>query len=211
MEDDEPEKTYPPSPAKMSKAPSWLMLGFLLGAGFVWGFRRGEEKTEPPVVTLTEWPKARTVPASPLTTIEGVFAAYGQNAVWSNDVTEVAMWRTDTREFSEFYEVRRVGDALYFRSIPRLTRPLIRHGAPPPRDTPLDFTESEEQYREWYEHGRFERTEEASVHPTLLGPALIPAGETIPRVQTPKPAPAKIVAPMPAGIESPKTEASPKP
>ena len=67
---DEPKKTYPPSPAKMSKAPSWVMLGFLLGMAAVWGYRRSEEKPPAPAVTLTEWPRAVRVEPSPLTTIE---------------------------------------------------------------------------------------------------------------------------------------------
>ena len=94
-----------------------------------------------------------------LTKIEAVFEAYGQPAVWDNDLTEVALWNSETKSFSEFYEIRRTRDALYYRSIPRLTRRVIRHGKLLP-DSPLQFTETEEQYREWRENGRTERPPE---------------------------------------------------
>jgi len=189
MDDDEPEKMYPLSPAKMSKAPSWVMLGFLLGMAAVWGYRRSEVKPPVPGVTLTEWPRAARVEPSPLTTIETLFNEWSKHAVWSGDVTEVAMWRSETRGFTEFYEVRRVGEELYFRSMPKLTRPIIRHGVPLPAEVPLQFTETQEQYREWLEHGRFERQKEPTVQPTLFGPALVPAGEGVPRVRAPQPTP----------------------
>ena len=41
----------------------------------------------------------------------------------------------------------RFGDGIYFRSIPRLTRPVLTHGIT--ADSPLEFTETEEQRREW--------------------------------------------------------------
>jgi hypothetical protein len=186
MDDEEPQKTYPLSPAKMSKTPSWVMLGFLLGAAFVWGFKRDMAKpTAVAPVTLTQWPKAVKVPPSPLTTIEAVFVDWGKYAVWDGDIAEVALWRSETRGFTECYEVRRWDGIYYFRSIPKLTRRIIRHGVVLP-DSPLQFTETEEQYREWLDHGRFERTEEPTLQPTLLGPALVPAGEGIPKVKAPK-------------------------
>jgi hypothetical protein len=192
MDDDdqvEPRKTYPLSPAKMSKTPSWAMVGFLLGAAFVWNFKRDDAKNvtaAPSLVARTDWPKAVVVPPSPLTTIEAVFADWGQHAVWENNVTELAMWRSETKSFSEFYEVRKVGDVPYFRSIPKLTRLVIRHGVPLP-NSPLEFTETEEQYRDWLEHGRFERKPQATVQPSLFGPALMPPGETMPPPPVPRP------------------------
>lgn len=155
MDDEEPQKTYPLSPAKMSKTPSWVMLGFLLGAAFVWGFKRDTAK--PPAVapvTLTEWPKAVKVTPSPLTTIEALFAEWGDNAVWEDERTEVAMWRSETGAYSEFYEVRKIGGELFFRSIPKLTRRIVRSGTPLPASAPLQFTESERHYREWLQQGR---------------------------------------------------------
>lgn len=159
MDDDtpEPEKPPPPSIAKLSKTPSWIMLGFLLGAAFVAALpsRRqppaepaGRETPPPPQVVM------RTTPA--LTTVEAVFAEWGRHAVWSDDVTEVALWNSQERAFSDFYEVRRIEGVFYFRSIPRLTRRIIARGRPMP-DSPLRFTETEEQYQEWRQHGRSER------------------------------------------------------
>jgi hypothetical protein len=208
MDDDEidqPRKTYPLSPAKMSKTPSWVMLGFFLGAAFVWSFQRESEKAEPKrSVGMTDWPKAVRVEPSPLTTIEAVFAKWGDAAVWDKDLTEVALWRSETGGFTEFYEVRRVGPDLYFRSISNLTRLVIRHGTPPADEVPLRFTETQAQYNEWLEHGRFERSPEATVQPTLLGPALIPPGEAMPRVRAPKNIP--MPTPAPAGSEFQKAK-----
>ena len=63
-----------------------------------------------------------------LTTIEAVFAAWGDYAVWQDDLTEIGFWNPETESFSEFYEVKRNNGAFYFRSIPKLTRRVIRHG-----------------------------------------------------------------------------------
>ncbi len=135
------------------------MLGFLLGAAFVlslWAPWKtpapaAHGSLPPPVVTPDP------APARPpqLMTIEAVFAAWGQHAVWDGDTTEVAL-DAGTGTFSEFYEVRRSGETYYFRSLTRLTRRVIHRGKPLP-GCPLQFTETEEQYREWLEHGRKER------------------------------------------------------
>lgn len=158
MDDDEPvseRKSYPTPVSKMSKVPSWISVGFVLGAVFVWGLFK--PKPVPPEVKIVE--VVRPTPTeTKLTTIEAVFADWGQHAVWHNDSTEIAYWNTGTEDFSEFYEVRRVGEALYFRSIPRLTRRIVNRGKPLPAECPLRFTETEEQYREWREHGRSERS-----------------------------------------------------
>lgn len=157
MDDDEPQperRSYPTPASKMSKVPSWISVGFVLGVVFVWGLFK--PKPMPPEVKIVE-----VIPPTPqetkLTTIEAVFAEWAAHAVWHNDTTQIAYWNPGTEEFSEFYEVRRVADTLYFRSIPELTRRIIAHGKPLPENCPLRFTETEEQYREWREHGRYER------------------------------------------------------
>jgi hypothetical protein len=161
MENDDPSaaKSYPVAAAKLSKTPSWIMLGFLLGAAFVASLKslHKEPAVAPPAVGAAE-PAPVPPPREPpqLTTIEAVFAAEEQYAVWSDDVTEVALWNSRDNAFSDFYEVRRIGGARYFRTIPTLTRRVIQHGKPRPA-SPLQFTETEEQYREWQEHGRTER------------------------------------------------------
>ncbi|MSU47711.1 MAG: hypothetical protein EXS37_01215 [Opitutus sp.] len=170
MEDDVPPpgKEYPLSPASLSKTPSWVMLGFVLGALCVYSLPPSGPKTPPaaePAADLAPPRPAGPRVPQPFTTIEAVFAEWGRHAVWSDDTTEVVLWNSRDRDFTDCYEVRRFGDTHYFRTIPGLTRRLINHGAPLP-ESPLRFTETEEQYREWLEHGRTERTAERSFRPT---------------------------------------------
>ena len=217
--DDEPaeEKEFPLTPSKLSKTPSWIMLGFILGALFVWMLPRDPEPAALPTL------QKRTAPTEPartaittLTTIEAVFENWGKHATWFDDLTEVALWSSETMSFSEFYEVKRTRDALYFRSIPKLTRRIIRHGTPLP-DSPLQFTETEEQYREWREHGRTERPPEIRG----TGPGSSSTGSTAPpefpgkrssdiyKVDT-RPPPATPAPPVQV-IEKPPVEVPPKP
>ncbi len=203
---DQPEER-PPAP-KMSHTPSWVTLGFLLGAATVWSYLTHQEKIAPPApVTLNAWPVQKRAEPNPLTTVEAIFITYLDRAeeygIWDNNTTEIAVWNAAKREFSDFYEVRKLGGNLYFRSIPALTRVIIARGRLLANELPLRFTESEEKYKEWLEHGRFERSEEASLQPTLLGPTVIPAGETPP----PKPKPAKMkMAIPPEAITPPPVE-----
>jgi len=146
------------SPARLSRTPSWVMLGFVLGALAVYAMMRPREGPPPagaPVAAAAPTPEPkREAPA--LSTIEAVFATWGENAVWHANTTEVALWNARDRDFTDFYEVRRIGGVNYFRSLPALTRRVIRRGKEIP-ECPLQFTETEEQYREWKEHGRTER------------------------------------------------------
>lgn len=137
----------PPSPSRLSKTPSWVLLGFVIGALFVWSLPRPSppagRPSPPPRTVVLERPKA--------TDIEAVFAEWGRHASWDHDLTEVALWDVDTKSYSIFYEILRSGEGLYFRSIPRLTRPLLTHGVP--KTIPLQFTETEEQRKEWLAGG----------------------------------------------------------
>ncbi len=99
-----------------------------------------------------------------VTDIEAVFAEWGHFAVWENDLTEVALWDVDKKSYSICYEVLRSGDAFYFRSIPRLTRPVLNHGLH--GAMPLQFTETEVLRREWVEHGRFEAVAPSNLPPS---------------------------------------------
>lgn len=149
-------------PARLSRTPSWVMLGFLIGALAVYALMRPRGVAPPPAVPVatSAAPVAEPKREAPtLTTIEAVFATWGENAVWHANTTEVALWNSRDRDFTDFYEVRRVGGVNYFRSIPTLTRRVIRRGKEIP-ECPLQFTETEEQYREWKEHGRTERPAE---------------------------------------------------
>jgi hypothetical protein len=178
-EEPKPERPYPISTAKMSKTPSWIMLGFLLGAAFV-AFLPPLRKPAPrePVMLKAIEPARTTERREPpqLTTIEAVFAEWGRHAVWDDDVTEVALWNLKDKAYSDFYEVRRVGDAFYFRTIPQLTRRVVARGKPIP-ESPLLFTETEEHYREWQKYGRSERPAERdiSTRPRSFAPAPMPA------------------------------------
>lgn len=169
MEDDPevPPKRYPLSPAKMSKTPSWIMLGFVLGALTVIALPPLRKSTPRPVMAESRGAadkesNQRNDPAPPpqLTTIEAVFALWGQHAAWTDSMTEVALWNSHRQSYSDFYEVMRDGNTFYFRSIPTLTRRIIERGKPMP-DSPLLFTETEAEYQEWRQHGRSERSRDA--------------------------------------------------
>ena len=140
MDDDTPTEPRPPPPAKMSTIPSWVMLGFVLGAFFVWALPT-PEKAPPPSPAPVERAPANPMPAARLprlTDVEAVFAQWERYAIWENDGTEVAFWNEETRSFSNFFEVLRSGDRLFFCSIPKLTRPLIKRGVE--ARSPLLFT-----------------------------------------------------------------------
>jgi hypothetical protein len=128
--------------SRPSQIPSWMMLGFILGALFVLAL---PSRTPPPPPAPAPVPVIEPAPPPTpqrLTTIEAVFAQWGRHAVWENDMTEVGLWDTATKEFSDCYEVIRSGDEYYFRSIPHLTRPVIAPVVS--SDCPLQFTESED-------------------------------------------------------------------
>lgn len=163
--DDETEsggrrREYPLSPAKMSKTPSWVMLGFVLGVVTAWSVLQQLRKNDGaeaarPVVKSAEPAMVRYVP-QPVSTIEAVFQEWAAYAVWEYDVTEVALWNKEAEAFADCYEVYRYSGRYYFRTIPQLTRRVIRRGKELP-GCPLLFTETEEQYQEWKQHGRSER------------------------------------------------------
>ena len=150
MADDPAAESRPPSPAKMSMTPSWVMLGFVLGAFFVWALPEGEKTPPPPAPVERALEKDAPVSRLPrLTDVEAVFAQWDRYAIWENDVTEVAYWSEEARSFSNFFEVLRSGDRLFFRSIPKLTRPLIRRGVE--ARSPLLFTGVAEVPQSWSE------------------------------------------------------------
>ncbi len=140
----QPPPSRPELPPKPSMAPSWVLLGFGIGVLFIWMLPRSEtpaaaglEPAPPPV--------ARSAPQ--IAVVEAVFAEWGSAASWENDVTEVAFWSSETGSYSQCFQVIRTGGMYFFRSIPRLTRPVLTRGV---RDnSPLQFTESEAQRAEW--------------------------------------------------------------
>lgn len=154
-----PKKEYPPSPARMSKIPSWVSIGVIIGFIVGWNIRP-MPKPAPVEVRLVE-PAPRAEPApTKLTTIEAVFEQWGHFAVWDeNNSTQIAYWNPGTQDFTEFYAVHKMGDALFFRSIPNLTRRIVLHGKAPPPECTLRFTETEAQYQAWLESTKVRKAE----------------------------------------------------
>lgn len=186
MDDEPPEKRYPPSVSKMSKTPSWVMLGFVLGALFVLALpnrRRAEPSPAPTKKVEAPRPAAPREPP-PLTRIEAVFEEWGKYAVWHDDTTEVALWDSTEERYSDFYEIRKVGGALYFRSVPRLTRRPIGDRSRELVGSPLLFTETEEQFREWDERDRARRPFERMWTPPP--PKLPQVQPQLPAIEPPK-------------------------
>jgi len=168
------ESSEPVAKARPSLVPSWIMLGFLGGALFVWALPT--RKSAPPIVEKSE-PRTVIVKTVPqLTTIEAVFALWGKYAVWDNEITEVALWSSETKDYADSFEVLRSGGAYFFRSIPRLTRPVLTHGV---RDqSPLQFTETEAQRAEWLSEKRQETWQ--AISKAAAGPRPVPAPEKAP-------------------------------
>ncbi|MEO7598148.1 MAG: hypothetical protein ABIV50_04405 [Opitutus sp.] len=150
---DETEDNVTPVPrSRLSKTPSWITLGFFLGALFVWTLPREEKSTGP---TISPAPaKVVQLERPKLTEVEAVFSEWERFAVWKSNLTQIALWDTEKRAYSIYYEVLRQNDEFYFRSIPQLTRPLLTRGVP--AEAPLQFAETEESRRAWIEHGQFE-------------------------------------------------------
>jgi hypothetical protein len=168
MAADDPERIEETRGERPSTAFSWAMTGFLLGAACVYAYLRpraaaGVPPSSAPVASAPV--AAPPAPPRALSTVEAVFAEWGDRASWTGNVTEIALWSSAAGAFAEYYEVRRMGGQLYFRSIPALTRRVIRRGKEDP-SCPLVFTETEAEYREWLQHGRTERpVEEIPVRP----------------------------------------------
>jgi hypothetical protein len=149
MDESEPDEigAEPVETKRPSMTPSWVMLGFAAGVLFMWLLRATVEETAEPVAPAIEPPPARvSTPPKPME-IEAVFEQYGEYARWANDLTEVVLWNRGAQEIIDRFEVRRVGDSLYFRTIPRLTRRVLDHGVPD--NLPIQFTETEAQYQQW--------------------------------------------------------------
>ncbi len=140
----------PASPGSLSKTPSWISIGFVLGALFVWLLPKpAPEVVEVPVHDETAMPLVAHRVKPDFSELEAVFSEWDDYAVWSNDTTEVALWDIEASQYSRFYEVLRSGNDYYYRSIARLSHPVLTHGVPV--NAPLLFTETEKQREEWLE------------------------------------------------------------
>lgn len=135
-----------PRPSELSKVPSWLLLGFVVGALFVGLLRRNylvktsalsEAETSPAVPLALPSPAVRSGEPS-LSAVEAIWAVWGEKAVWVDDVTQISIWNTETLSFADHFEVTRRGDSAFFRSIPRLSRPVVDRGLG--AAAPIQFT-----------------------------------------------------------------------
>lgn len=143
MDDETPETKTREKP---SQVPSWVTLGFVLGALFVVALPKRAPEAPPAAPAVEEAP-AKPAAAPQISTIEAVFTAWDRYAVWSDDTTEVALWDSGTKSFSDCYEVLKTPNGYYFKSIPELSRPVLSHGVA--ENSPLQFTETERQRQEW--------------------------------------------------------------
>jgi hypothetical protein len=134
MEEDSPSTELK---AKPSQIPSWVSLGFALGALFVMALPR---RSEPETVGVpTPVPELKAVTPLRVSTIEAVFSDWGHYAQWNGATTQVGLWNPETKSYSDFFEVIRMGDSTYFRSIPALTAPVAKLDLP--LECPLEFIE----------------------------------------------------------------------
>lgn len=190
-----------PSIRELSKTPSWVMLGFIVGALFVLALPRPAPAPQPTFVARPAPPKPAPTAPRLLTTIEAVFDQWHEYAVWSDDRTQVALWNSAVGDFVECYDVLRQDGRYYFRSIPQLTHRVLRHGKQPPAECPLLFTETDEQYQDWRKYDRYERPMQ-DVRPSLSVPAPHPAAPQPSLDATPLPPPAPSVERKPEVVPS---------
>lgn len=137
------EDDLPPVPReKLSRTPSWIMVGFVIGCTFAYVADREFEKrrarpvVEPPVVSRPAPPAPavpETLPAMRLSQneVDAMFRQVSEAAVWENDLTQIAVWNPLMEKFSDLVEVMRSGEYFYYRPLSRLTRPLITAEAGP--------------------------------------------------------------------------------
>ncbi len=161
--------------SKASSVPLWLTVGFLAGLGFAWAYLRGDQPAppQPAAVSAGEAP-TQQADAGTLASVEQYFQRWGGYAVWADDVTEIAVWNPRRHAHSDFYEVRYVLGRYYFRTVPRLFRPLVDHGVR--TRIPLQFTETQDM------HDAFHRAHpvyDASMEPIVDLPPLPPNPRSI--------------------------------
>lgn len=126
-------RSSPAQRQKLSPAPSWITLGFGLGALTVWALLRQPElppAPEPVAAAATEAPAPRgnvaTLADRPSFNV--VAAMFEQNlpwAFWHEGRSQFALWNSVTGDYTDFFEAQRVGDDLFFRPLDRLTWWLI--------------------------------------------------------------------------------------
>jgi len=147
---------YSTDKKNLSQIPSWIMVGFLVGITFMWFFDEPDEPELPPVAATPAVVEETPAPANPATlsleVVELLFEEYRDWVFWSDNRTEIAVWNTQTLDFSDCYEVVRGEEGTFFRPIARLSRrPIVGYG---PADSPILFTETPEQRARRYNDSR---------------------------------------------------------
>jgi hypothetical protein len=132
------ETPSPEAKGKPSQIPSWVSLGFALGALFVMALPRATAPAVPEPTAPV--PELRAATPLRVSTIEAVFADWGRYAQWNGDYTQVGLWNPDTKSYSDYFEILRIGESLYVRSIPALTRSVAKLDLP--QECPLEFAEA---------------------------------------------------------------------
>jgi hypothetical protein len=200
-----PVQTPQPSRDKLSKVPSWIMLGVVLGGIGFYGVQsffeeqRGKKQRQkaPPAASAPARPAtdagAASVPAGEkrdphmsLFAIDAVFRAHGASAVWEHDLTEIVLWNPATRSYSTGVEVLRNGDTYHYRLLDRLTRPVLTEGVDP--DAPIRLTEPA-SYQERRRQQRQDTWRSRPPAPAPLLPATPPTIIPTTTIAIPAPAP----------------------
>lgn len=200
--------SHPPK-ENLSRTPSWIMVGFVLGVLAVLGFQHetGRQRSAaaaaaaaapatPPEPVPEVAPNPATLPDRPsLDAIEAVFSEWGRYARWEDDRTEVALWNSRTSGFTDYFEVLRSERGFFFRPLTRLSRPFTE-GNPPP-ESPLRFTEPAAE-REARRAGRLKPADDEALE---AGPWRTAPASDRPRSSLEPTAPR---TPAPGAAEAPK-------
>jgi hypothetical protein len=142
--DDEPSYDAPrsPSPAQMSKVPSWISVGLAIGVLIGLALRPTPKAPEVRVVEVTKMiPRPTALP-----TVDAIFEEWqAKFAVWRDDTAQIVVWNQDKQELSDSYEVRRVDGHFYYRPLNHLTRELMNYGDELPANAPIRFAGAKER------------------------------------------------------------------
>lgn len=148
-----------------SDVPFVLTAGFAVGLGLGWLMFHPAPVKAPPPSPVGPKPEVHSdlrKDAGTLTDVERIFQRWGGYAVWENDTTEIALWSMQNQRHDDYYEVRRIGGEFYFRTLARLTRPVIDHGERARR--PVAFTETQVMHDDYHrEHPGYDPTLEPVV------------------------------------------------
>lgn len=122
------------------------ILALAVAGGWYALHRTGQPRASSPPTTPIAAEKSPAAPprsvahTATIADAENYFAHWGGYVIWEHDVAEFALWSDTDRDYSQFFEVRRLNGVFTFRKIPQLTRPLIDHGQS--ATSPMAFTET---------------------------------------------------------------------